>query len=364
MKRLFVAFLALIMLALPLVGCADTTRLYKIDPTDDEKRVVGAVGDFDIYYDELRYLTLTYRDQLADKHGKDIWKTAESAAPYIEELRTLVYESITANYAAMTLAEQNGISADNGAVEKYTKVKLDEIAANLTLMLMSSHGSSQDKNDTAPVDDDYTPSDDEVNQAYRDQLAAMYLSDRYVRFTFSVDGCIEQLVIKYEKDGKLYTSDEDVEKYIKSKFCRTLHVFVRNDKGESIEDNRARAEEVLAELEGGKSFNSMVGSKYNDDLMTTTVHGHYFGRGEMDAAYEDAAYALELGEHSGVIETEAGFYIIKRLPLEDDYINTYFEELKSQYKYSVVNSDIAEVRRELTFLPNELGSSIELWSIK
>ena len=365
MKRFLTAFLALVFISLPLVGCAEATRLYKIDPTDEEARVVGKVGEFDIYYDELRYLTMTYKHQMQSKYGEEIWKTEESAAPYIEELKISVAAALTANYGALTVAKENGITLDDEEVKKYCDLRLEEIAADLTLMLISSHGSQNSATTSSePVDDGYTPSDDEVNKAYRDQLEATYLTDRYVRFTFSVDACVEQLVIKYEKDGKLLTSDEDIEKYIKSNFCRTLHVFIRNDEGESVGANREKAEQALAELEGGKSFNSLVGSKYNDDLMTTTVNGNYFGRGEMEKAYEDAAYALDEGEYSGIVETESGFYIIKRLPLEDNYINTYFENLKTQYKYAKINSDISAARDGLEFVPNELYLSIALWSMK
>ncbi|MBE6599873.1 MAG: hypothetical protein E7640_01530 [Ruminococcaceae bacterium] len=365
MKRFLTAFLALVFILLPFVGCADTTRLYKIDPTDEEARVVGKVGEFDVYYDELRYLTMTYKRQMESKYGEEIWKTEESAAPYIEELKSSVASALTVNYGALALAKENGITLDSEEVKKYCDLRLEEIAADLTLMLISSHGSqSSTTTSSDSVDDEYTPSDDEVNLAYRDQLEATYLTDRYVRFTFSVDACVEQLVIKYEKDGVLLTSDTDIEKYIKSNFCRTLHVYIRNDDGESVAENREKAETVIAELEGGKSFNSMVGSIYNDDLMTTTANGNYFGRGEMETAYEDAAFALDEGEYSEIVETESGFYIIKRLPLEDDYINTYFEDLKTQYKYAKVNSDISDVRDGLSFVPNELYNSIALWSMK
>ena len=89
MKRFLSAITALIILTLSLTslfGCAKSTSLLKIDPTEDEKRVVGRIGDFDVYYDELRYITLTYKEQMENKYGEGIWKDAQSAAPYIDEL--------------------------------------------------------------------------------------------------------------------------------------------------------------------------------------------------------------------------------------------------------------------------------------
>lgn len=41
----------------------------------------------------------------------------------------------------------------------------------------------------------------------------------------------------------------------------------------------------------------------------------YFGRGEMQEAFESAAYSLKVGEMSDVIETESGLHLIKRCVL-------------------------------------------------
>ena len=358
MKRIISLLLVLCVLctsALLLTGCTSSGRLIKIDPTEQERKVVGKIGDFDIYYDELRYITMTYKDQLENIYGEGIWKTEESAAKYKDELAQKVYASITTNYGALALAAKNCITPESDGVKSYCHLRMEELAADLTLILVDYYSTE---------DVTYTPSDKEVNDEYKSQLKNMYMTDRIVRLLYSVDGCVEQLVLKYIKDGKLLSNDNDIEKYLKDEFCRTLHVFVRNDAGESVDDNRAIAEKVLSELNGGASFNSMVGSKYNDDLLTTTVNGHYFGVGEMNDSYEKAAFALGVDEYSGIVETADGFYIIKRLPIESDYVNTYFEELKSQYHYSVVNVDINNERASLSFILNDYGKALELWSIK
>ena len=84
----------------------------------------------------------------------------------------------------------------------------------------------------------------------------------------------------------------------------------------------------------------------------------------MLAAYEEAAFSLKVGEYSGIVETESGFYIIQRLPIEESYILDNFNQLSAQYKYAVVNSDIAAKRAALSFVANDFGKSLALWSME
>jgi len=68
----------------------------------------------------------------------------------------------------------------------------------------------------------------------------------------------------------------------------------------SKEEARARAEEVVAKLAGGEDWEA-VKEEYSD--------GDVQFRGE---GYDEAAYRLAPGESSGVVETDGGFFVIRR----------------------------------------------------
>ena len=71
-------------------------------------------------------------------------------------------------------------------------------------------------------------------------------------------------------------------------------------------DSLDNAEIVKARLDEGKDFGT-VAAAYNKDTQTTIT----LGRGEKEAAYEEAAFSLENDEISDIIETSDGYYILK-----------------------------------------------------
>ncbi len=76
---------------------------------------------------------------------------------------------------------------------------------------------------------------------------------------------------------------------------------------------RKLAEDVLKKINDGADFAEMA-KLYSDG--PSKVHGgdlRTFGRGAMVKPFEDAAFSLKKGQVSGIVETQFGFHIIKRL---------------------------------------------------
>jgi NIMA-interacting peptidyl-prolyl cis-trans isomerase 1 len=76
---------------------------------------------------------------------------------------------------------------------------------------------------------------------------------------------------------------------------------------------KARAAEALAKIKAGAAFEDVV-KDYSDDAGSVDRMGSLgkFHRDDMDPAFSAAAFALQPGQVSDIVETPFGFHVIKR----------------------------------------------------
>ena len=89
----------------------------------------------------------------------------------------------------------------------------------------------------------------------------------------------------------------------------------------------AKAEEVLQKIEAGESFDDLM-AQYNEDG-GQPAEGYTFTTGQMVQEFEDAAFALKDGAVSGIVETTYGYHILKRLPIDEAYVEENLPNMMS-----------------------------------
>ena len=79
------------------------------------------------------------------------------------------------------------------------------------------------------------------------------------------------------------------------------------------EQAKAEAERILKEVKAAPAQFAVIAKSKSDDPSAAANSGDlgFFGRGTMTKAFEDAAYSLNIGDISNVVETEFGFHIIQ-----------------------------------------------------
>ena len=120
--------------------------------------------------------------------------------------------------------------------------------------------------------------------------------------------------------------------------------------GDAREKALAKIKEVQQKLEAGESFEKLA-QEYSDD--PSGSRGGDLGfiqRGDLVVPYEEAAFALEIGQISDIVETEFGFHIIK---LED----RLGEKIRTRHILVQVPITDEDEKRTLAFL-DSLRSAI------
>ena len=200
---------------------------------------------------------------------------------------------------------------------------------------------------------------------YKKMIKEMYMTDRFIRYSYAADLCESllcqtlvsaELIVGSELDFVEYAMNDEV-------MCATYQIYIENDKGDSVEQNRQRAEEVRNLLLSGTDIKALIGSSYNEDVSAPSIP-YYFMRGEYEPSYEQAAFALDIGEVSEVIEGENGFYVIVRQELKQSQLVANLTELYQRYQYIEVEALLAEHRDAMTLEWTEYGEKIDLVTMK
>ncbi|MEP7236065.1 MAG: peptidylprolyl isomerase, partial [Ignavibacteriota bacterium] len=113
---------------------------------------------------------------------------------------------------------------------------------------------------------------------------------------------------------------------------------------------RAKLEKILARLKAGEKFEDLA-STFSDDPGSARNGGDlgWAKRGSFVAEFEAAAYTLEPGQYSDIIESDFGYHLIQLLEHRGNTIHKCKQ--KDSGNYHNRNGDLARYRaRKFVFL--------------
>ncbi len=317
-SKKILAYLSLSALLLTLPSCGNDEKL--LESSKEDKTVVMTVGEYEVPLELYRYVALNTKADYESGGDSGIWLGAEGAE-LLEEMQETIEETIVHLYTTRYVCEEYGIYPTDSYVTDTLDIQMDAVYEG--------------------YEDDY--------EAYVDDMAKYNMNDAVYRFILQNDILSEELIQKMMTDGVIPSSDEELEAILASaEFIHVKQILISNDNGNTEEENLALAEEVLEKLNNGADFDEMIKEYGNDLYLFGTDNGYYISRGSYYEEFEEAAFALEIGEISGIVKTDSGFSIIKRYPKDAEYMADNFNELADDYIRGRYNLILAEKQNELS----------------
>lgn len=186
-------------------------------------------------------------------------------------------------------------------------------------------------------------------------------NDKFAQEGMAIDKWIQEKIISKvsvsEKDLKEFY-DKNKAQFKKPEMVEASHILIKPEKDtpEAKAAAKKKAEKILERLtKGGESFEKLAeqesacpSGKSNKGSLGK------FARGQMVKEFEDAAFALEPGQLSKVVETKYGYHIIKVTGKEKekqypfDQVKAFIEQrLRSQKIQEAIKNAIAQEKTKL-----------------
>ena len=149
--------------------------------------------------------------------------------------------------------------------------------------------------------------------------------------------------------------DEHPEAFSKPESMRASHILIGVDAGAGAEEKeqaKRKADEILAQVKSGADFAELAESVSTCPSAEQGGDLGEFERGQMVAPFEDAAFGLDAGAVSEVVETQFGYHIIKATAKSaaevvpfDEVKDRIEKHLKAQQLQQQVLAKVEEFRR-------------------
>lgn len=330
-KRITCAAALLLSFSLLLAGCSKKTLSEDTLILNGEKiRVdyVLKIDDYVVKADEYRYFFMNVKDQMTGGDSSYQW-TEETA----EELKERTLEYITINRAVVIFAQNKGLSI--------TDEEKKQIESDIKTSISSAGGKDE----------------------FIERLTSGYMTESLFRSMAEISAIQQKLYdTVFSNGGEMAFTDEEMIDIVNKDYVCVRYLMLSRD-SDGTTENKDLADSLLRRIRGGEDFSTLVYDYGEDSTMKYNEDGTYFTKGMTDSAVEQASFSLGIGEISDVIEGDDGYYIIKRLPIDQDYVRENIDDIINGYQEMLFSDELKEISAQLTIAYGNVYEKISVESM-
>jgi len=196
---------------------------------------------------------------------------------------------------------------------------------------------------------------DEALAAWYDERQEEYREpeQREVRFLIVDARQVQDRVELTDEDIEYYYDDNKETRFYAPDQVRASHILLKTNSEMSEEQKselRQRAEELAVEAKGGADFAELAKEHSEDSSADRGGDLGFFGEGAMVKPFSDAAFSLEIGQVSDVVESPFGFHVIKLMekkPAGYQPLDEVRDRIERSLKLEYARDVVPEVANEL-----------------
>ncbi len=292
-----------------------------IPRTEEEATVVFRMDDEEVHYDLYRCLFRNYANSY-----ENLPETEAEKAERFTEIHERVMEDIASIYAMLRTAEYYG-AGKNSALYK---------DAYKTLLRLTREGGKFEGNRFEGYKD--------VN-TYLAALESRYMNDAVYRLYLEMTAAEYAGTKAFMQNPAKYAdvSDEALRSFLLGEDAVAVtYAFVSYSVfGNNVDAARDSAEELYDALFSRRDdLESYIRYELQASLSASQAEQYDIQNGifltrhhsETYSALAEAAFLLDVGEMSGMIETPEGIYILRRLPVDEAKVDRMMAEVKDSLR--------------------------------
>lgn len=303
--KLLLVSLLVVVLAAFAAGCS----MVRVNPEVDNNTIVAKINDEEIKKEEFKKRFDIFKAQYEKQFGIDVWEQ-----------------------------EINGKKFGDYAREELLNVLVDERlqvmkAAELGITVADDEVNSQIENAKK-----YFDSEEEFNEFLKEQGMDLEFYKESMKKELTIIKLAEKLT------ENVSVTDEEVKNY----YDTHRDEFISVNASHILLDTKEEAEKMLQRVKAGEDFGELA-KQYSKDPSAKENSGNldYFRQGDMVEPFETAAFALEPGEISDIVQTDFGYHIIKVIDKKLDKFEDIKEQLKANLLQNKKNEEYEKLLEEM-----------------